>query len=262
MGARFCYWTVATGDYVDLVAAMVDSARRVGVSEPFHVWSDRPVPGAEWHRVGAFNPWGWLFKLVFLREQVQRLDFDYYVFLDADNWFVRHPGDPGRWLSGSPLHLTLEADLTRAESVPVWWEYSAGTIAALMHAAGVRHRSVHTVNAGMFVVRREAIEGVYRLMNRFWAFCREHGVWCVDEMLLSFAMHRVCRDPSPHLLAATHGFWATDTHGVYARRLPDGRPFHFRGFHRQHDLWVDPAIVHLIRGKGPLRAYARTRGLV
>jgi hypothetical protein len=257
MNSRFCYWSVATGAYSDLLAAMIDSARRVGVREDFHVWTDRPVRGAIVHPAGAFDTWGWLFKLVFLREEVRRLDYDYFVFLDADNWFVRHPGEPGRLLGEAPLHLTLEADLTRAKEVPVWWEYGADTVAGLMHAAGVPHASVYTVNAGMFVVRREAIDRIYALANRFWAFCRQHGVWCVDEMLLAYVMQLLCPRPEAHLLTAVHGFWATDTNGVFANRLPDGRPFRFRGFHRLHDLHLDPAIVHVIRGKGPMLAHAR-----
>ena len=192
MSTRFCYWSVATGGYVELLEAMIDSARRVGVEEDFHVWTDREVPGATWHPAGAFDTWGWLFKLVFLRDEIARLNYDFFVFLDADNWFVRHPGDPGRLLDGGPLHLTLDADLTRAREVPAWWEYHADTVTGSMRAAGIRHPSVYTVNAGMFVIRREAIAGVYALANRFWAFCRESGVWCVDEMLLSYAMHALC----------------------------------------------------------------------
>lgn len=257
MSSRFCYWSVATGSYVDLLAAMIDSARAVGVREEFHVWADRPVPGACVHPAGAFDSWGWLFKLVFLRDEVARLDYEFFVFLDADNWFVRHPGDPGRLLNGSPMHLTLEADLTRAREVPVWWEYPADTLVTLMQAAGLPHASVYTVNAGMFVVRREAIEWVYALANRFWAFCRERGVWCVDEMLLAYAMQTLCAEPQRHRLEHTQDFWATDTNGVFADRLPDGRPFRFRGFHRLHDLELDPAIVHLIRGKTPMLAHAR-----
>jgi hypothetical protein len=83
-------------------------------------------------------------------------------------------------------------------------------------------------------------------------------VLCVDEPLLAYAMQMLCDTPESHTLTATHDFWATDTNGAFAHRLPDGRPFRFRGFHKLHDLDVNPAIVHLVRGKAPLFDYARS----
>lgn len=257
MSSRFCYWSIGTGTYCDLLHAQVDSARRAGVTEDFHFWTDREVPGAICHPAGRFDNWGWLFKLVFLRREVARLDYDYFVFLDADHWFVRHPGDPGEWLQGSPMHVTLEADLAAPVEVPYWWDYPAATFVTLMRKAGVRHHAVRNVNGGMFIVRRAAIDAVYQLASGFWRFCRDQGVLWVDEPLLAYAMQILCEHPERHTLAKTHRFWATDCSGTHAHRLPDGTPFRFRGYHRQLDLEVDPAIVHLVRGKQPLYAHAR-----
>lgn len=257
MSDSFCYWSIGTGDYARLLTALLASARSAGVTEDFHFWTDRRIPGAICHPAGRFDPWGWLFKMVFLRREVAQLDYDYFVFLDADSWFVRHPGDPGRWLNGSPIHATLEADLTRANEVDYWWDYPTATFVDLMRDAGVRAPAVYNVNGGMFIVRRSAIRTVYQLARHFWRFCRRQGVLCVDEPLLAYAAQMLCDDPTPHTLLRTHSFWATDTHGAFAKHLPDGRPFRFRGFHKLHDFEVNPAIIHLVGGKGPLFAHAQ-----
>ena len=79
----------------------------------------------------------------------------------------------------------------------------------------------------------------------------------MDEPLLAYATQMLCDHPEAHTLTATQDFWATDDSGAFGVRLPDGQPFHFQGFHRQHDLWINPAIVHLRRGKEPLFEFAR-----
>lgn len=257
---RFCYWTIGTGRYTDLVRTLLASARAVGVGEDFHVWTDREVPGAITHPAGRFDNWGWLFKLVFLRDEVARLDYDYFVYLDADTWFVRHPGDPGRLLRDAPLHASLEADLARAHPGAVWWEYPAETFVGLMREAGVRHASVYGLNAGMFIVRKAAIPTVYALANSFWRHSRRRGVFWVDEPLLAYAMQVLCDDPESHTLTATQDFWATDSNGVFRDRLPEGEPFRFQGFHRQHDCLLNPAIVHVPRAKQALFDRARRLG--
>ena len=215
MSSRFCYWSVGTGAYCDLLHSMVASARQAGVTEDFHFWTDREVPGAICHPAGRFDNWGWLFKLVFLRRDVARLNYDYFVYLDSDNWFVRRPADPLQILGGAPMHATLEADLTRPLEVPVWWDYPASTFVNLFRRAGVRHASIHNINGGMFIESRAAIEVLYQLAAGFWRFCRDQGVLCVDEPLISYAMHMLCDHPEKHTLSRTHSFWATDANAAF-----------------------------------------------
>src|SRR2546429_7709539 len=106
MKDRYCYWTVTDGEYTDMAQALVHSARKAGVFKDFHIWSDHPVDEAICHSCGAFEKVGWLFKLVYLREQVAKLNYDYFVWLDADNYFVRNPGNLLSVMQGSPVHVT------------------------------------------------------------------------------------------------------------------------------------------------------------
>ena len=93
MRERYCYWSVVDGVYADMMQAVVHSARQVGVFKDFHVWTDRTIHGATCHPITNFDKTLYLFKLRFLRDEVSRLDYDYFVWLDADCYFVRDPGD-------------------------------------------------------------------------------------------------------------------------------------------------------------------------
>ena len=113
-GGDFCYWSVADGPYARMFEVTVRSARTCGVREDFHVWSDSDVRGAVSHPAGPFDKRHFLFKLRFLKERVRELPHRYFVFLDADTYFVRHPGDVLRGLHGAPVHVPLESDCTRS----------------------------------------------------------------------------------------------------------------------------------------------------
>src|SRR5690349_12347340 len=108
---KFCYWTVADGEYAEMAKVAVRSARSVGIDTDFHIWSDREIPNAVTYPAGNFEKWGWYFKLTFLRDAVQNLDYEYFIWIDTDTYFVRHPGDILRVMNGSPLHIFLECDV-------------------------------------------------------------------------------------------------------------------------------------------------------
>lgn len=253
MKPRFCYWSVVDGDYSWMMAAVIRSARAVGVYHDFHVWSDRQIDGAINHPAGTFDKWGCLFKLVFLRDAVRHLDYEYFIWLDTDMWFVRHPGDPLRVLQGSPLHIALECDLTNPRNVRGdWWGCPNNRFAELMRQHGVRSRSIFNLNGGLFIVHREAVETVFKLAFNFWEFSKKQGFKFNDEPLLCYAMHMLCGNPYVHTTRVTADFWASDWTGVFRDRLPDGNPWWFSDYFTDERIPVNPAIVHAMRSKSAL----------
>src|SRR5688572_6207991 len=99
---RFCYWSVADGRHGLMMQALIASARRVGVQEDFHVWTDMAIKDATCHPCGTFGKAHWMFKFDFLRDHLPKLPYEAFVFLDADNYFVRHPGNVLRLLGPDP----------------------------------------------------------------------------------------------------------------------------------------------------------------
>src|SRR6267378_692511 len=109
MKKRYCYWSVVDGAYAEMMKVVVRSAREVGVFKDFHIWADRPIGHAIHHPVTTFDKSQYLFKLVFLRDAVKPLNYDYFIWLDADTYFVRNPGDILRVMQDSPVHSSLES---------------------------------------------------------------------------------------------------------------------------------------------------------
>lgn len=255
MNSKYCYWSVVDGDYSWMMAGVIQSARRVGVFRDFHVWSDRPVAGAVHHPCGEFDKWGCLFKLFFLRDAVQKLNYDYFVWLDTDSWFVRNPGNILRVLKGSPMHIALESDLCSPDCRRrEWWDCPNFKFAELMRARGVRSRSIFEVNGGLFIIHRDAIETLYRLTFDFWSYCKQQGYTFNDEPLLAYAMHMLCGNPYAHTLRETCDLWASDWTGCFRDRLPDGSPWWFVDYMTEERVPVNPAIVHAMRSKSALVA--------
>ncbi len=250
MRDRYCYWSVVDGAYAPMMASVIESARQVGVFKEFHIWTDREIPGAICHRVKSFDKRHYLFKLKFLRDAVRRLRHEYFVWLDADSWFVRDPGDVLRVMQGSPVHSSLESDACDPHAQrPDWWGCSLKNYAVLMRFRGVRGRAIYNVNAGFWIVHRDVIDTFCDLCADFWHFCKRAGYVFTEEAPLAYATQMLCGDPSRHTLRNTSDLWASDWTGVYADRLPDGQPWEFVDYFTEETQRVNPAIVHAMRSK-------------
>jgi hypothetical protein len=200
----------------------------------------------------------YLFKLRFLRDAVSKLNYEYFVWLDADSFFVRHPGDILRLMRNSPIHVSLESNACDPTCRrPDWWGCPLDTYAALMRGKGVRSRSIYNMNAGFWIVHHDVIDTVYSLCLDFWYYCHNHGFTFTEEAPLAYAMHMLCGNPSKHLLRESHEIWASDWTGCFKDRLPDGEPWWFVDYFTEENIPVNPAIVHAMRSKNALIANAR-----
>lgn len=257
MSERYCYWSVVDGDYAFLMAALVRSARRVGVLQDFHVWCDRPVPGAIGRQIQGRDAW-YLFKLHYLKKAVKKLNYDYFVWLDADNYFVRNPGNILRVLHGSPVHASLESDACLPQNTREdWWGCSLRNYATLMRFKGVRSNAIFNLNGGFWIVHHDVIDTFCRLALDFWAFSRKAGYEFADEPCLAYAVHMLCGDPYRHTLRRNSDVWASDWTGVFRDRLPAGRAWEFTDYFTGETFPVNPAIVHAMRSKEAMLAEGR-----
>ena len=260
MKPRFCYWSVVDGDYALMARVMVKSARQAGVGTDFHIWTDRPIAGAKCHRAGSFKKGGCFFKLNFMRDEIRKFKYDYYVWLDTDTYFVRDPGDILRVLHGSPVHLTLECDLGSPKNRRLeWWHCPNQKLMRLMRDQGVASDRIFNCNGGFWIVHHDVIETVFDLAFDFFHYCEAKGFLFVDEPLLAYAMHRLCPNPEAHTLRATKDVWASDWTGRYRDVLPDGRRWRYKDYFTEEQFLINPAIVHCMRSKQALIAESLSR---
>ena len=250
MRERYCFWSVVDGAYAQMMQAAVNSARQVGVFKDFQVWTDQPIEDATCHWVENIDKTLYLFKLRFLRDEVSRLNYDYFVWLDADNYFVRDPGDLLRLMQGSPVHSSLESDACVPGNVREdWWGCSLKDYATLMRFMGVRSRAIYNVNAGFWIVHHDVIARLCELAFEFWDLATRAGFEFTEEPPLAYATHMLCGNPYLHTLRQTADVWASDWTGSFDGRLPDGNPWEFVDYFSFDKFQVNPAIVHAIRSK-------------
>jgi hypothetical protein len=239
-----------------MMATSIASARLHGVTEDFHVWTDRNIPGAICHASGNFDHRLYLFKLRFLVNEVAKLDYDYFVFLDADNFFVRHPGHGifDQLLRDNDWFVQLES-LCNSKFVHRgdWWGCPIRWYPLLLRYQGVKSEKIYNCNAGFWIVRKPAIATFYEKAMNFFNFAREelHLVNFTEEPPLAFVGHFV-DNPELNNFDATCRVWASDWTGQFANRLPTGEHWDFEDYMSGERMRVNPAIVHAMRSKDAL----------
>lgn len=253
MTNKFCYWSIGDGKHAEMLEAAVYSMLQVKIKENIHVWTDRYIPGTISHDAGSFNKDHYLFKLDILRNDVKKLFYEYFVFFDADSWFVRHPGDPTQLCATGPLHVSLESDCTNPDSKRGdWWDCPLNEYVRLMREKGVRSHAVYNCNAGFYVIHRNAIDSFHRLCMEFWNHAQKAGYTFTEEAPMAYAAHMMMADPYLHTLRNTSSMWASDWMAHFDDRIPTDEPWPFYDYMTMEPFTVQPAIVHAMRSKDAL----------
>lgn len=260
--SKWCYWSVADGSHGEMMAGCIKSARAVGVKEDFHIWSDKDIPGAIVHKIGNYDKKNYLFKLRFLKDEVSKLDYDWFVFLDADNYFVRHPGNlPEQLCKNDPLHVTLESP-TMVKNVvrKDWWGIPLEEYNKKLIQHGVKTHLLFNTNAGFFIVHKSIISQMCNLAMKFWESCQSSGYSeTTEEPPLAYVGHLLVSKTDTHTLQATSSIWASDWKGVWSDKFPDGSEWDFTDYMLGIKFKINPSIVHVMRAKQLLIEYGKQR---
>lgn len=240
-----------------MLETLVNSYHAVGMEEDFHVFSDLEIPGAINHKIETFDKSFFHFKYAFLKNYVQKWNYRYFVFLDADNYFVRKPPSFLYLMENSPVHIFLESDCTLPSKRPIWHRCPLPEYVRLMRECGVTGDPVYNMNAGYFVVKREAVDIFCSLGEDFWKHSLSNGYAFTEEAPMAYAMQMLCDDPQKHLLRNVTDIWCSDWQGHFSDRLPDGKEWLFVDYMNYDSYPVNPAIVHALKDKEVLIAEGR-----
>ncbi len=259
MKPRYCYWSVATGEYGALMEHCVRRARAAGVFKEFHALTDRPLEGCACYDACECDKTNGLFKLHYLKVGMSRLNFDYFVWLDADTVFVRNPVDLLGPLGQSPIHVPLEVNLSALNEDGAWKKVSLFRLRDVLRQEGLVNQ-VYLCGSAFWIVHHEVIESVYDLALGFWHKAKAAGLLVDVSAALGYAMQILCADPEAHLLEKHADLWASDDEGCFREVLPDGAPWPWRHPLRNDAVEIRPSIIHLPHSKERLAASQKERG--
>lgn len=255
----FCYWSVADGDHAKMMAVCIATARAHGVQEDFHVFTDVEIPGAICHKAGKFDKDHYLFKLEFLLKMREfKGKYEFFVFLDADNVFVRNPGDLFPLVQGNNWFVQMENQTNcplNHHDRKDWWGCELRYFAPLVRSFGVTSKKIWNTNAGFWIVRSESVTEFYDKAMAFFTYCRNELklVNFTEEPAIAYVGHLVF-DPELNTLKNTSQYWACDWTGNYQDRIPNGEAWAYENYFSGEKRRVNPAIVHAMRSKKAMMA--------
>lgn len=251
MSKTFCYWTVADGDHGLMAKTMVQSARNCGVKEDFHIWTDLPhINGAMAHSCGKFEKTLYMFKFNFLKEHVSKLDYDYYIFLDADNYFVNNPGDLSLLMKNQKVFIQMENEITSPKVKRCdWWGCPVEQYRPLFEETGLITDKIYNTNAGFWIVDKRFINEFYNIAVNFFFYGKSKGYKdFTEEVSLAFIGHCM-QEPEKRTLDKTSWLWASDWIGFWKHKLPEYKEWEFEDYMTGEKKQVKSHIVHCMRSK-------------
>jgi hypothetical protein len=226
----------------------VASARAAGVFKEFHVFSDRHIAGCNCYDAMEIVKAGHLFKLVYLKAGISKLLFDYFVWIDADSWFVRNPRDVLGCLGKSPIHVPLTTNLSAFKRDEVAEGIATQKLVDLMVRGGI-FNSVYLSTSGFWIVHRDVIDRVCELVQHFWGIGAEGGLQLGVGLGLGYAMQMLCGNPEAHLITVRPDLWASEDQWNTGSPLSTNATWTSEAPLREEAISFKPSIIHLRRQK-------------
>lgn len=252
---RTLIWSVAWGDYRYMMQSLMHSIKSVGIEHDLLTFSDEPLDGVMSAEMDSkidmdFTQY-WKFKYL---GRLLELDYDLFVFIDSDHYFVRRPPrDFSEVIDSDPWHSFLESPIndasTRRED---WWGVANDKMVELYRGFGVQQRVVYNSNGGFWMCRRDFLSHAASVGLLFRDYQKGLGLNLPEEVGIAIMSHMFSRDYTNRLHSKNLDLWASEWTGALKDRMPDGEPWDFQEYMTHARSRLNPAIVHAMRSKKAL----------
>jgi hypothetical protein len=250
---NLAYWCVSNGEHTKMAQTLVRSAREVGVEEDFHIYAPNAdsIEGAEFHKCNNFNIKGCWFKLDYLLNEVSKLDYEYFCWLDADHFFVRKPRSLMDNVDGGVCMIPMENDIASPSNKRGdWWGVENKKCIEVFEKCGVKTKEKYNTNGGLFVVRKEFIKTFHHMCYDFHDIVlKETGKDVPEEYCLAIMGNILNKDTTRCGTDALLDIWACDWTSQFTNTTPEGNPWQWENYLTGEKKMVNPAIVHVMKGK-------------
>jgi len=252
---RTLIWSVAWGDYRYMMQSLMHSIRKVGIEHDLLTFSDEPLDGVMSAEMDSkiemdFTQY-WKFKYL---GKLLDLDYDLFVFIDSDHYFVRKPPrDFSEVIGSDPWHSFLESPINDASTRRGdWWGVANDKMADLYRGFGAQQRVVYNSNGGFWMCKRDFLSHASSVGLLFRDYQKGLGLNLPEEVGIAIMSHVFSHDYSDRFHCKNLDFWASEWTGALKDRLPDGEPWDFQEYMTHVRSRLNPAIVHAMRSKKAL----------
>lgn len=248
-------WSVAWGDYRYMLQSLMKSVRDVGIEHDILTFTDQPLTGVvscktdEKIELDFKQYW----KFHYLRK-LKDLNYDLFVFIDSDHFFVRKPDkDFSEIIGGDLWHSFLESPINSPRTKRGdWWGVPNSGMVELYRGFGVNQRSVYSTNGGFWMCRREFLDHAAGTGLLFKDFQKGKGLDLPEEVAISVLSHMFSKDYTTRFHYRYMDIWASEWTGVLKDKVPDGSFWEFEEYMTMEKKSVNPSIVHAMRSKNAL----------
>ena len=239
-----------------MLQALTNSIRDVGIEHDILTFSDEPladVISCELDPNIGLDTIQYLWKFKYL-SKLRDLDYDIFVFIDSDHYFVRKPPiDFSELLQGDSWHAFLESPLNSPLTKrPDWWSVPNDKMVQLWRDFGVTQKILYNTNAGFFICKKSFIDHVCKVAELFDQHQKSRGYMLTEETTVAVLTHLFSQDYSKHFHEHYYNYWASEWKGVFKDGLPTGEPWEFEEYMTFKKVAANPDIVHAMRCKDAL----------
>lgn len=245
-------WSVAWGDYRYMLQSLVGSIRDVGINDDILVFTDEPIKLCK--RQSIINnielDFKQYWKFHYLRA-IKDLDYDLFVFIDSDHFFVRKPSITFSDVIGSdPWHSFLESPINSTETKRGdWWGVPNNIMVKIYSHFGVNQNIIYNSNGGFWICKKSFIDHAANTGLLFRDYQRPFNFDLPEEVAIAIMSHLFSKDYSNRFHKKYLDYWASEWTGSLKDSVPDGQSWVFEEYMTHKKSEINPAIVHAMRSK-------------
>ena len=186
-----------------------------GVFSDFNVLTKEPLADCQCFDLIEFQNEGGLFPIFYLKLAMDRLNYDYFVWLDADTLFRSAPDGLLLPLANGPIHVPFLTGLKDCSGLETANRYEGARLP----------KPYFQCATAFWIVHHDVIAAVYELARNYWESVSAEGFQPNLSEVLGYVAHLLVADYRPHLQSSFPRLWSEQRESEPCqphRSRPDG----------------------------------------
>jgi len=258
---KICYWSIAWGEYSYILQSLLKSYQDVGIKEDFHIYCDTNLKYAINHNLNTNIELDRLqfFKFNYLKYELSKLDYDIFVFIDADHFFVRKPEIEILDIIGNDKwHSFLESPVNSYKTTRRdWWGIANEDLVKYFNDLKVSTNEIRNTNGGFWICKKEFINEAYDLAFLCHNYLKSKGHVVPEEVSIGYISHISSLNITKRYAENYLKYWASDWTQNFNNVLPKNEYWQWVSYMTGETFKVKPSLVHAMRSKNALLNFGK-----